>query len=137
MIRLIIPRIVVDGVFAHAQAELPEECCGILTGRFTNDVGTIVSSIALVNELHSPTAYRSEPRSLFTAMRTLREQSFDLVGIYHSHPKSPAKPSRRDRDEWTYAEAACVIVGLSGGSPELRAWRMNESTPSEIPIDIG
>ena len=124
MMRLIVPTDVVMAVFRHAEVERPNECCGFLAGQIREPVGLVVESIPIVNELQSPTAYRTEARSLFAAYRTLRDRQFELIAVYHSHPNVSAIPSRRDREEWTYGETACAIVGMADGKPELRVWQL-------------
>lgn len=112
-----IPHHIRDGLFAHARAEAPNECCGLLAGH-----GQVVSvQIALTNALCSPTAYFAEPRGLFAAFRRLRAESLELLAIYHSHPASPAVPSRRDLDEWQSADAAMLIISLAPAE-EIRGW---------------
>src|SRR5262245_2295643 len=95
--RLLIPRPILASMLAQAAAELPNECCGLLGGLRTPD-GHLraVRFLPLVNAAASPTAYESEPRSMFEAMRELRRSELDVVAIYHSHPSSRAVPSRTD-----------------------------------------
>ena len=49
--RLLIPRSLLDAVLAHARAELPNECCGLLAGTVEEGVGRVVARYPLVNEL--------------------------------------------------------------------------------------
>ncbi len=65
---LTIPRTIFDAMLAHAKSELPNECCGLIAG--SNGHATL--HFPLVNELHSPTAYRSEPRSMLAAVKAMR-----------------------------------------------------------------
>src|SRR5262245_60330140 len=117
---LTIPRPVLEAVLTHARAELPNECCGLLTGS-----GDRVSDFhPLVNELHSPTAYRSEPRSMLNTMKAMRASGTDLVAVYHSHPTSAPVPSRKDVAENEYAGVFHVIVGFANAAPEIGVWHI-------------
>ena len=136
MIRLIVPTAVVKAVFDHADAERPNECCGFLAGHIREQVGYVVESIPLISDLKSPTTYRTEAKSLLAADRLLRERQFDLIAVYHSHPTIPPIPSRRDRDEWTYGNTACAIVGMADGKPELRAWQLRGDCATELELEI-
>jgi proteasome lid subunit RPN8/RPN11 len=112
-----------DGMVAHALAERPNECCGLLAGR----EGEFLRRYPLVNELSSPREYQSEPHSLLAAFRAMREERLDLLGIYHAHPTSPPVPSRTDLERNFYGpEVVHFIVSLSGPEPVLRGWHLEE-----------
>lgn len=136
MNRLIIPSTVLHAVFCQANAERPNECCGVLVGHMRDDAGFVAEAVPLVNELRSPTAYRTEARSLFAAYRLLRTRQLDLIAVFHSHPDTQAIPSRRDREEWTYGDSACAIIGMMHGDPEIRAWQLQGNHAREIDIVI-
>ena len=48
-----------------------------------------------------------------------------MLGFYHSHPSSPARPSETDfKAAWPLY--LYLILEMRGGTPgELRAWRLN------------
>src|SRR5438876_9285072 len=96
-----IPGPVLAAVVAHARAEYPNECCGLLAGSGDR----VTKYLPVVNELASPTAYRSEPHGLFAAYKAMRAAGLDLVAIYHSHPTSAPVPSQRDLAENAYPGA--------------------------------
>jgi len=59
------------------------------------------------------------------AIQAQEAAGLDIVGIWHSHPDHPARPSETDRasawPEWSY-----VIISLQrDGVRELRSWRLN------------
>lgn len=116
---LTIPRSVFDAMVAHARAELPNECCGLLAGSGDR----VKNHIPLVNELASPTAFRSEPRSMLGAMKGMRAAGTEVVAIYHSHPSSDPVPSKRDVAENAYGDTIQVIIGLAEKEAVVRAWR--------------
>lgn len=120
--RLVIPRPVYDEVLAHARTECPNECCGLLAGVLEGEIGRVRVAHRLVNELASPVAFRSEPRSLFAAMRAMRAAGTDVLAVYHSHPTSDPVPSRHDLAQNYSERVVNLIVGLAAGSPDVRAW---------------
>ena len=136
MTRLQMPAAIRDILFDHARRDLPNECCGLLIGTMDGENVSVSRAIPLVNELHSPTAFRSEPRSLFTAMKAIREMNGELVAVYHSHPTGEAIPSVRDREEITYPDALTVIVGLPEGIAQLRAWQFISGQFLEVEIEV-
>lgn len=125
--RLVIPRPLLDAVVAHALEESPNECCGLLAGIVEGDIARATEVHRVVNELASPTAFRTEARGLFAAYRAMRAAGTDVIAVYHSHPSSAPVPSRRDIDENTYGRCvAWLIVGLAGPEPEVGVWWLSE-----------
>jgi proteasome lid subunit RPN8/RPN11 len=126
--RLVIPPAVRDAMLAHARVELPNECVGFLAGTVADGVGTVTQCLPLVNELQSPTEFLTEPRSLFEAYRAMRSAGTRELAVYHSHPTSPPVPSKKDIEQNIYGPGvACVIIGLAGPEPEVRAWWLTET----------
>jgi proteasome lid subunit RPN8/RPN11 len=117
-----IPDHLLTEVIAHAQAEAPLECCGLLAGSINGSLAEVALRLPLVNELASPVAFRSEPRSLFAAHKLLRAQQLEILAVYHSHPTSPPVPSRHDLGQSLSEQVACLIVSLATAEPEVRLW---------------
>ncbi len=119
----------------HAVAELPNECCGLLAG--TPD-GRVRQRYAVVNAAENRAReYLSEGKSMIAAHRDMRQQSIDLLGIYHSHPVSPPVPSRKDLERNFYGESVVhLIVSLQGKMPEVRAWWLSDTGFREAGWDI-
>jgi proteasome lid subunit RPN8/RPN11 len=80
------------------------------------------------NVARSPlTSYEAAPQELFDAQRLMRGRGESLVAIYHSHPRADEPvPSESDVRLAYYPEAVHFIVGLAGGAPTLRAFRLFE-----------
>ena len=111
----------------HACRALPAECCGLLSGAN----GVITDWHPLRNVADKPeTRYYATPEELFAAMRRIRDANQKLLGIYHSHPRTPAYPSASDVEMAFYPEAAYFIISLEP-QIDLRAYRI-EGTRIEI-----
>lgn len=64
-----------------------------------------------------------DPHTQIAAMAAMRECGETMLGIYHSHPTTPAEPSPRDLAEAAYPGAAYVIISLCDeASPEVAAF---------------
>jgi [CysO sulfur-carrier protein]-S-L-cysteine hydrolase len=139
-----VPRDIVDDMVAHARAEVPNECCGLLAGRLPVGEGQgggsptklqtalVVRRYPLTNQAGSPTEYLSDPNSLFTAYRDMRRLGLDVLAIYHSHPTTEPIPSRKDIERNNYGtEVVHLIVSLSGAEPRTRAWRLSSDAYAE------
>lgn len=113
-----LPREVEAAILAHARREAPGECCGLLLG----DSTSIVDAAPARNVSDDPTRrYLIDPADHFHALRDARQRSLELVGAYHSHPRSRAVPSETDRAAG-FSHFVFLIVGLAADPPELTAW---------------
>jgi proteasome lid subunit RPN8/RPN11 len=115
-----------DELVAHAREEAPNECCGYLSALD----GEVQEVVRAENERHSPYGYELDHRSLF-AVNELDDQGLE-VGIYHSHPRSPAEPSQTDINLASYPHWSYLIVSLENGdAPVVRAWRIADGRVQE------
>ena len=104
----------------HARSCAPNECCGLLLGRD----GAIVEAMSARNIAADPASrFLIDPVDHFAAVRTARMRSLDIVGFYHSHPRSAAEPSARDLAEFDYPDHLYAIVSLRTEPPEIRLFR--------------
>ncbi len=79
-------------IVAYAVSELPNESCGILAGR-----GSKISYFfAMSNSDRSDEHFSMVPEEQFYAVRRIRELGLEMIAIVHSHPSTPARPSRED-----------------------------------------
>ena len=58
--------------------------------------------------------YLISPRDLLEAEKAARALGLDIVGVYHSHPDHPARPSEFDR-EHAFPWYSYIIVSVRGG----------------------
>lgn len=129
-------------MIAHAQAELPNECCGILAGTIgTDGIARIERRYPLVNAAASPIEYHWEPQGAFAASRSMRESGIEMLAIYHSHPTSDPIPSRTDRERYDevrpmLGDVMHFIVGLRDAAPAVRAWWMNGDAHHEAEWEV-
>jgi proteasome lid subunit RPN8/RPN11 len=125
-----LPGEVEAAILAHARQAAPAECCGLLLG--LDD--TIVEARPARNVADDPTRrYLIDPADHLHALRSARDRSLDVVGAYHSHPRSSATPSPTDR-EAGFSHFLFLIVGLAADPPELRAWRWDEGNFSTVAL---
>jgi proteasome lid subunit RPN8/RPN11 len=119
-----------DEIVAHAREEAPNECCGYM--RLKD--GAVVDVVRAQNKHRSPYRFELDDASLMTAA-FLEDEGFG-VGIYHSHPRSPAEPSQTDINVAQYPGWVYVIVSLEGGEPQVRAWRIADGRVEEEEIVV-
>jgi proteasome lid subunit RPN8/RPN11 len=117
-------------MIAHARAEAPRECCGLLTGTESQ----VEESVPTANLEPGTTRFLVDPAAHFALLKRLRGTPYDVIGAYHSHPRSPAVPSPTDIAA-SFAESfLCVIVSLAGDEPVTRAYRIREGVAHEVEI---
>jgi proteasome lid subunit RPN8/RPN11 len=134
---LVIPASLLAEVIAHARAEVPLECCGLLAGHIADGVGVVSARYPIENVVRSSTEYETDPRQMLFAFRSMRERGIELLAIYHSHPGSDPVPSQRDVAGNTYGEtAAHLIVGPAGAEPEVRAWWLTAAGYREVGVEV-
>jgi len=127
-----ISQALLDELIAHARAEAPNECVGIITARD----GVARRVITATNAAHSPLRYELDPRELFRIHEEVDESGDDLGAIYHSHTRSDPVPSQTDINLAFYPEALYVIVGLKAGDADVRAWRILDGEVSEAELEV-
>jgi proteasome lid subunit RPN8/RPN11 len=118
----------VEQIVAHARAEAPRECCGLLIG-----AGTAVTEAAPARNIADrPTRFLIDPQDHVDAIRRARARGLEVLGFYHSHPHSPAIPSATDVEEATYPNHLYLIVGLEHQTPEIRCFRLTDGNFLEL-----
>src|SRR6516162_1875504 len=78
--RLRMPAAIYEAMLAHARAELPNECCGLLAGQIEESgaLADVSQRYPLVNELKSPTEFLSEPYSMFAAVKEMHREGIEI-----------------------------------------------------------
>jgi proteasome lid subunit RPN8/RPN11 len=123
---------VISGIIAHAKRDAPIEACGYLAGK----EGVIVLQYKMKNADASKKHFSLDPEEQFIALRDMQEKGFELAGVYHSHPTSPARPSQEDIKLAYDPDLSYVIVSLFGGSETLKSFRIREDQVEPEKIDI-
>ena len=104
----------------HAQAEAPNEACGLVAFRD----GVAEQYLPGENALASP--YRFELRPRDPADFFLEDEGYELA-VFHSHPETAPRPSRTDIANIGLWEGRLyLILGLATG--ELAGWRIRDGS---------
>ncbi len=122
---------VLDAIVQHACAAVPDECCGILIGA-GNDVDEAVAGRNIAER--PTTRFLLDPHDHLDALRAARRRGADVVGFYHSHPRSDPQPSATDLAEATYTDHLFLIVGLASNPADVRLYRFIGGNFQPIPF---
>jgi proteasome lid subunit RPN8/RPN11 len=112
---VVIPAEVRSALVEHAEAERPNEACGLIASR--DDVAE--RYIPGRNRDASPYRFDLDvdPETWF-----LEDEGYELA-VFHSHLSSPPRPSRTDVENIGLWEGRPYVI-LSLGTGELAAWRI-------------
>ncbi len=128
--KLIISRRLIDEIISYCKDVFPNEACGILAGR-NNEVLKIYK---MTNIENSPSSYLMDSREQFKAMKDMHENNLSMIAIFHSHPSSPAYPSKKDMELAFYEDSIYLIVSLVEHKPVFKAFLIKEGKAGEIQI---
>ena len=92
-------------------------------------------------------AFQMDAQEMGKALRDLRGKGVSLQAFYHSHTFSPARPSQTDitiaiefesyREKLNLPEPLHIIISLlDKQAPDIRAYRIQNNEPVEIPTTI-
>jgi proteasome lid subunit RPN8/RPN11 len=140
-----------NAISRHAEAEFPDECCGVIFFDGSNDHVQRLRNIQnQLNALDPQTyprtaviAYAIDPRELETAIDQAGRSSAKLKAFYHSHPDHDAYFSEEDKafacpfGEPTFPTTAQIVISIYNRAVRvIRAfgWSEEERDFVELPI---
>ncbi|MGB8981552.1 MAG: M67 family metallopeptidase [Anaerolineales bacterium] len=122
---LAIPKELLDQIHAHGAAAYPEEGAGFLIG----EAGRVASILPLDNSREDGARHNRfliTPEDYLQAELTADRLGLSLIGVFHSHPDHPNRPSEYDR-EWAQPFFSYIITTVNQGKAiESRSWRLLE-----------
>ena len=113
----------------------PLEACGLLLGRAAAGAACaeVVEVAALANLARARARYELDPAEQLACELRARAAGLEVLGVWHTHPDHPARPSERDlRGAWEGWSYVIVSVGPEGVR-ELRSWRLRDGAFHEEP----
>ena len=113
----------------HGESAYPEEGAGLLLGTAGSDQKEVTAILPLSNTREDGARHN---RYLLTAQDYLygeqeaARRGLDVLGVFHSHPDHPNRPSEFDR-EWAMPWFSYVITSVnSGKAAGSRSWLLSE-----------
>ena len=142
----------------HAESTYPEECCGLLLGQIQGDIKTLIEVLPTENSwgddatdnfqtIENSTLRQSSkrnrfsiaPKVMFEVQKDTRSRNLDIIGIFHSHPDNPARPSEFDRAIAWAAYSYIIVSVQQGKASDLKSWILDDDhqfQPEEIVTTI-
>ncbi len=122
----------------HAETGYPNEICGFFYG-LEGDVRQVrfAQEVDNAKEGDQSRRFQIDPLDYQKAEKYAIDHDLDLLGVYHSHPDHPAKPSEHDR-KVAMPWFSYIIISVQDGKAEnARSWRLNDERQfDEEEIDI-
>ncbi|MDX8406177.1 MAG: M67 family metallopeptidase [Mariprofundus sp.] len=133
---LSINQVCLERMRSEAESGYPLEICGLLVGKSTAS-GWLVSDVRPVANLNSERAadrFELDPAGFRAIDRELRGTGTEIIGVYHSHPDCPARPSPTDLGSAWEGFAYPIISVCDGKAREIRCWCTNEKASCFSPV---
>jgi proteasome lid subunit RPN8/RPN11 len=109
-----------------------DECCGFLFGLDLGEHRIISTILEVENEAFDRRrTFRISPRNYLKAENFAICNNVQLLGIYHSHPNSPAVPSEFDR-AYAHPYFSYIIFSvLNKKVADFRSWNLGDNLQFE------
>ena len=121
-----------------AKEHLPEESCGLLAGIKDGDVRVVKKVYYLTNIDHTNEHFSMDPKEQLSAIKDIRQNGYQMIGNFHSHPESPSRPSEEDKRLAFDPNIEYLILSLMDAeNPVLKAFGVDKEknvTVHEIQI---
>lgn len=120
-------------IVTYAREAQPDECCGVILG-----VGETAEVIIPISNIASEPKYnyQMDEKILLKALYQAEHMQLEVIGFYHSHPRTEPIPSPTDVRLANYPNAAYVIVGLRNGEAHLAAWSIKRDQVKPIELIV-
>lgn len=133
--KLRLPSSAVELMKLEAQCWYPREACGFLIGRL-DPAATVTEVRPVANQSTRTDRYFIAAVDVWGALKAARGTGLEVLGVYHSHPDSEARPSASDGAEawggWLYLIVPCV----DGSSGMPRCWCWQGSAFLEVEVEV-
>ena len=139
--RIKLTHALLQAIQVNGEEGYPLERAGLLIGVSTPMGCEITEVVELENSFEQSSQanrYSLDPLTFFDAEEDAQERGLDVVGIFHSHPDHPARPSAYDL-EWALPNYIYLITSVGQGQAgETRAWQLlpDRSRFEEAELDI-
>ena len=111
----------------YSENQKPKESCALLFGKDNQVLDLFLTE----NIEKSPVNFTISNEQLIEGYKTAEEKKMEVIGIFHSHPKSDAYPSNTDKEFMQSNPVVWIIY--SGINKNFKAFLL-ESDIIEIPI---
>lgn len=116
-------------IHAHGESAYPEEGAGFMLGTVDGKHKQVSAILPLSNAREDAARhnrYMLTPQDYMLGEQEAERLGLDVLGVFHSHPDHPDRPSEYDR-EWAMPWFSYVITSVQAGQAAgSRCWRLLE-----------
>jgi proteasome lid subunit RPN8/RPN11 len=128
-----ITRAQLDDMVAHARAEAPNECCGMVATR-DDEVVTVYPT---TNVEASPFRFVIDGAEQLRIYNEIEAAQLELGAIYHSHTRTEPRPSQTDINfSHAWPGVLWIIVGVAQDQVDVRTWRIDDGAVREAELIV-
>lgn len=120
----------------YARKAAPIEACGLLGGRINGEEKIVKKIYFLTNTDNSAEHFSMDAKEQFAAVKDMRQNGWVLIGNYHSHPASPARPSEEDKRLAFDPAVSYLILSLADAVPVLKSFHIVKGAVTEEKVTI-
>ena len=112
----------------HAEEAYPNECCGFFYGA-EDGKRNIEEARRVTNSKEGDQRRRFEvsPRDYMQAELYAEKSGKTLLGVYHSHPDHPARPSEYDLKQAMPYFSYIILSVQKGKVADITSWQLDEN----------
>jgi len=128
----------INAMHASAARHYPLEACGLLLGKMDTQGWYIdeAREVANLNDERAADRFILDPQAYQKTDRELVGSGREIIGIYHSHPDCPAKPSPTDLAAAWDGFAYIIVSTCNGEAADTRCWALNETGERFLAINM-
>jgi proteasome lid subunit RPN8/RPN11 len=125
--KIVVPADQFRQIEAHGEEAYPNEGAGFLLGHVNGDEVVITFVLPMENRREAEAQhnrYSIEAKDYANAELEAAKRDLSLVGVFHSHPDHPARPSQFDLD-YAWPNFSYFITSVQKGKADVTyAWRL-------------
>ena len=135
-----IDRALYDEMLAHALADAPNECCGLVAA-----LDGEAKRVYRATNIHaSPLRYEIDGTEISQIYGAIEAAGWELGAIYHSHTRSAPYPSQTDINiavppelgQPLWPGTIYLIVGVASDEPEICGYRIDGDGVAEVALSV-
>ncbi len=113
---------------AIAAKGYPDEVCGLLIGKGNAQGWQVaeVRQVANINQERAADRFQLDPAGYQAIDSELRGSGLEIIGVFHSHPDCPAKPSPTDLSNAWEGFVYPIVSVVRGQVAEVRCWVLSD-----------
>jgi proteasome lid subunit RPN8/RPN11 len=136
--KLLIQQGAFEAMCHHAEKDFPDECCGFMYGKDTDDSRIIEQAVPVVNTKEGDKKRRFEISGVdyMRAEQYALTHNIGLLGVYHSHPQHPAIASEHDLKQAVPFFSYVILSVMDGKTADIKSWKLDDESARFLEEEI-